>query len=410
MNELLSKILQPNSIYNMVGQKHLIGDQCLIRKMVETKQVFSCIFFGLPGTGKTTMAKAICSDTNIPFGFFNPTKNKKSDLDLLLKNGLDKNKQFIIIIDEIHRMNKDKQDLLLSYLENNKLIIFGTTTENPYFVINPAIRSRCQIIQLKPLGQIDVFEYLKKIIEQININIDLEALELITNHFLGDLRSTLNFIDIVYKLYKDEHITKDMLIKLLPSSNIIASSYGNEFYDLQSAFHKSLRGSDIDASIYYLARLIKIGDLSSISRRMIAMAYEDIGLANPSLLSRVILAINSAERLGFPEANQILATTVIELCLSPKSNSAYMAISKALIDMDDGLGSLDIPIHLKDTHYKSATKLGYGNYKYPHDYKNNWVKQQYLPKEIINKKYYIPSNNNIELKMNEILKERKNEK
>lgn len=409
MKALLSDILQPKSLKDIVGQKHLVQNDGIIKKMVEKKQLFSMIFFGLPGLGKTSMAKAICNDIGIEYDFFNPTKDKKNDLDALLKKKLNSN--FVIIIDEIHRMNKDKQDILLSYLEKNNIIVIGTTTENPYFSINPAIRSRCQIIQFKPFEKEDVKSYLEKIAKQINLKIENDALNLICDQNFSDLRSCINTIDMISKLYKNENIDVEKIKKILPNSTIISSSYGNEFYDLQSAFHKSLRGSDIDATIYYLARLIKIGDLTSIARRMIAMAYEDIGLANPSLLQRVILAINSAEKLGFPEANQVLAATAIEMCLSPKSNSAYLAISNAINDVENGMGNFDIPIHLKDTHYASAQKLGYGNYKFPHDYPNHWVKQQYLPKELIKKKYYFEQNNQIEKKMNDNLRERiKNEK
>ena len=408
MNKLLSQILKPKNIEDIVGQSHLLGENCLIRKMIDTKQVFSIIFFGLPGIGKTSMANAICNQLNLRFATFNPTKDKKNDLDKLLKDNVNDNESFVIIIDEIHRMNKDKQDILLSYLEKGNLIIFGTTTENPFFTVNPAIRSRCQILELKPINEKEMFESLEKIIKDNGFKLNEGKIKMIVNYSLGDLRSALNILDVITKIYKDEEPSDEIFKKLIPTSKVIGSSYGNEFYDLQSAFHKSLRGSDVDASIYYLARLIKIRDLQSITRRMIAMAYEDVGLANPNLLSRVILATNSAERLGFPEANQILADTVIELCLSPKSNSGINAITKALYDIDhNGTGNFDIPKHLKDTHYKSATKLGYGNYKYPHNYKNAWVKQEYLPKELKNVKYYVPNKNDIETKMNLSLEERK---
>ena len=407
MEQLFSKILQPETIDEMVGQKHLLSKDGIVKRMIKTKQLFSSIFFGLPGTGKSTLAQIICKETNMPYGYFNPTKHHKNDLNDLLKTGLNAHKPYVIIIDEIHRMNKDKQDLLLSYLEDNHLIIFGTTTENPYFVINPAIRSRCQIFELYSLDVDDVKSYLDKLTKKINLKISAEALNIIAHHTRGDLRTSLNLLDLLFKLYKSEEIDSNLLKIILPKASLIASSYGNEYYDLLSAFHKSLRGSDCDASIYYLAKLIQIGDLKSISRRIIAMAYEDIGLANPTLIARVLNGIEAAERVGFPEAKQILATIVIELCLSPKSNSAYLAINKALADVQGGLGALEIPIHLKDTHYGSASKLGRTGYKFPHDYPNNWVSQQYLPKEIVDKKYYIQQNNQIELKMNQALEQRK---
>lgn len=404
---LLSQVTKPETIDEIVGQSHLLEKNGLIRKMVESNTLFSLIFFGLPGIGKTSMAIAICKQLKIDYFIFNPTINKKQDLEIILKNKFVEGNRLVIIIDEIHRMNRDKQDILLSYLEEGKIIVFGTTTENPYFTINPAIRSRCQIVELKPLSNDEMFLSLKKIVKKNKFKISENQIKMIVNNSLGDFRSAINLLDLVTKIYKEE-IDDETFKKLLPNTSVMGSSYGNEFYNLQSAFHKSLRGSDVDAAIYYLARLIKIGDIQSIGRRMIAMAYEDIGLANPNLLSRVILAINSAERLGFPEANQILATTVIELCMSPKSNSSYKAITKALLDIDEnGIGTFDIPKHLKDTHYKSATKLGYGGYKYPHDYKNNWVQQDYLPNELKGKKYYEKANNEIELKMNKIWMDRK---
>lgn len=405
MNQLLSNILTPETIDDIIGQQHLVGPNCIIRKMIEKKIIYSLIFFGLPGIGKSSLAFAICKQLKSKYFYFNPTKNTKQDLENILNKITDFQK-IVIIIDEIHRMNKDKQDILLSYLEKNNLTIIATTTENPYFVVNPAIRSRCFILELKPISTQEMEEYLEKICVKLNMNLTKEQINKIVLSSGADLRSSINIIDLIYKIYESNSITNENLEKLLPHTKIIGSSYGNEFYNLLSAFHKSLRGSDCDAAIYYLAQLIKIGDLNSISRRILAMAYEDIGLANPNLVSRTKNAIDVAERLGFPEAYQVLATITIELCLSPKSNSAYLAISNALKDNR----TFDVPNHLKDNHYKSHKKLGYSGYKYPHDYPFNWVQQEYLPKNLKGTKYYYPSKNDIELKMNQYWERIKNEK
>ncbi|MBR3259439.1 MAG: replication-associated recombination protein A [Mycoplasmataceae bacterium] len=396
---------------DIVGQKHLVGKYGIIRKMIENKKIYSCIFFGLPGIGKTTLTKVICNSLKIEYFSFNPTFDSKKTLKEILENNFKNDKEVVLIIDEIHRMNRDKQDILLPYLETKKLIILGTTTENPYFSLNPAIRSRCQIFELKEIDSEDMLIFLKKVLVENKFKLKEDILKKIVINSLGDLRSSLNLLEIILELYKKNELNDEFLNNIFSNPNVFGSSYGNEFYNLQSAFHKSLRGSDVDAAIYYLARLIKIGDLQSISRRMIAMAYEDIGLANPTLLSRVILAVQSAERLGFPEANQILSSTVIEMCLSPKSNSAYLAINKALSDIDNkGTGSFDIPTHLKYAGYKSAKKLGYVGYKYPHDYENSWVDQEYLPKQMKDIKYYFANKNDIEIKMNKIWTDRKTKK
>lgn len=405
MNQLLSSILMPETIDDIIGQQHLVGSNCIIRKMIEKKVIYSMIFFGLPGIGKTSLAYVICKQLKLKHFYFNPTKNNKQDLETIL-NELNTSKKIVIIIDEIHRMNKDKQDLLLSYLEKKNLIIIATTTENPYFVVNPAIRSRCFILEFKPISIEEMEQALEKNCAKFNIPLTSEQINKVVLASGADLRSSINILDLIYKIYETNPMTNEELEKLLPHTKVIGSSYGNEYYNLLSAFHKSLRGSDCDAAIYYLAQLIKIGDLNSISRRILAMAYEDVGLANPNLVSRTKNAIDVAERLGFPEANQVLATIVLELCLSPKSNSAYLAITKALNDKR----ASDIPNHLKDNHYKSHKKLGYGDYKYPHDYPFHWVQQDYLPKSLKDTKYYYSSKNDIELKMNQYWERIKNEK
>ncbi len=400
--KLITSILKPNTIDDVIGQKHLIGKDKIFSKMIERKQIFSMILYGPTGVGKTWLAKSLANSIGFKYYSFNPTVDNKNKLISLIEESLHDNKdeQKIIIVDEIHRLNKDKQDILLSYLEQDKIILIGTTSDNPYFAINPAIRSRCQIFQLTKINYDDMKEALIKTIDKFNLNFPIKYLDLIINSTYGDIRSAINLIDIISDLYQDDEITKELIINALPQANICASYYGEDFYDVQSAFHKSMRGSDIDASLHYLARLIKIGDLSSIKRRILAMTYEDIGLANPSLLTRVVLAMQTIDILGLPEAKQILSTTVIDICLSPKSNSTINAINLALADIDKGFGNYKVPNHLRDAHYKSASKLGIVGYKYPHDFPNHWVKQAYLPEQMQNKKYYYPCNNISENKLN----------
>lgn len=390
---------RPKSINDIVGQKNILSKNGIIRRMIDTKTIFSIIFYGYPGIGKSSLARALCNDMNLIFYEYNPTISNKDNLNKILDEAIKSKNKSVIIIDEIHRMNKDKQDILLKYLEENDIIIFATTTENPFFVINPAIRSRCQIIKLEQVSKEDIYDFLKKTSIENNIKIKDKLLKDICNTTGGDVRKSLDLLYIISSLYGDKDVEDIYIDKILGESYSYVSKYGDELHDLKSALHKSIRGSDPDAAIYYLSRLIKSGDLKSISRRLIACAYEDIGLANPGLPPRVYLGTEAAEKVGFPEANQILSTIVIEMALSPKSNSTYRAINDAIIDNDNGL-IYKVPEHIRDRSYKSFSKFNKGEYLYPHDYKNSWVKQEYLPKEIRNKKYYNPKGeNNLETKL-----------
>ncbi len=408
-NKKVSFNYKPHSIDEIIGQEKLVSSNGIVRKMIEKNKVFSIIFYGSPGIGKTTIAKVICEQLKKRYYEFNPTVNSKKDLDEILSKLDDSEDELVLIIDEYHRMNRDKQDILLSYLENKKLILFATTTENPFFVINPAIRSRCTILKLEIITIEDIKKGLRKIANKNNMKISDELLEDIAMISNGDLRRSINALEILYNLYDEKEINEIKLNDILGSASSFINKEGNEFHDLKSALHKSIRGSDPDAAIYYLARLIKTEDLVAINRRLIACAYEDIGLANPTLPPRVFLATQAAEKVGFPEANQILANAVIEMCLSPKSNSAYLAINQALADNENGM-NYKIPEHICDNNYASSSKFNEGKYLYPHNYENGWVKQDYLPKELKNKKYYEPLKyNNIELKLVEHWKKMKGE-
>ena len=382
MNEPLALKLRPSNTKEVIGQTHLIGERKIITNMILHKKIFSMILYGKPGIGKTTIATAIVSELGLSYRLLNAVINNKKDFDVVIEEA----KLYggmVLILDEIHRMNKDKQDLLLPYLENGLITLIGMTTSNPYHKINPAIRSRCQIFELKELNDEDILLGLKKAIESPylkDIKVDEEALHRIVTIAGGDLRSAYNLLEVAYYSTSDYHITNEVIQNINHKPVFFHDKNEDGHYDVISAFQKSIRGSDVDASLYYLARLIEAEDLDIIYRRMTVIAYEDIGLANPSMGPKVDACINACERLGLPEARIPLATTVVELALSPKSNSAIVALDKALQDIRLG-NTGNVPNHIK-TNAK--------DYKYPHQYPNAWVKQQYLPDKIKNNQYYIP--------------------
>ena len=382
MNEPLALKLRPTCIDEIIGQKHLVGENKIIRNLVNNKKLFSMILYGKPGIGKTSIATAIVSELKLRYRLLNAVINNKKDFDVVVEeakmyNGL------VVIMDEIHRLNKDKQDLLLPYLENGLITLIGLTSSNPYHKINPAIRSRCQIFELHELDSSDIEEGLKKAIEKDilkDIEIDDETIKYIAYLSSGDLRSAFNLLEISYYSTSDYKVTIDV-VKTINSKPVFFHDKNEDgHYDVLSAFQKSIRGSDVNAALHYLARLIEAEDLDSIYRRMSVIAYEDIGLANPSMGPKVDACINACERVGLPEARIPLATVVVELALSPKSNSAYLALDAALNDIRSG-NTGNVPNHIKTS---STT------YLYPHDYPNGYVKQQYLPDNIKNKKYYKP--------------------
>lgn len=380
MNEPLAIKLRPQTLNDVVGQTHLIGENKILSNIVKNKHLFSMIFYGKPGIGKTTIANALVHELGLKYRSLNAVINNKKDFDIVVEEA----KMYgniVLIMDEIHRMNKDKQDLLLPYVENGLITLIGLTTSNPYHSINPAIRSRCQIFELKELTKEDIIlaiknacnsEYLK------NITIDDEAINYIATYSSGDLRSAYNLIEVAYFSSNDKVITVEYLKQISNKTIFFADKNGDGHYDLLSAFQKSIRGSDVDASLYYLARLIESGDFDSIYRRMSVIAYEDIGLANPSIGPKVDAAIHACERLGMPEARIPLSVVIVEMALSPKSNSAHVALDLALNDIRSG-STGNVPNHIK-TNSK--------DYKYPHNYKNAYVKQQYLPDNIKDRRYY----------------------
>ena len=395
MEELLATKMRPKNLSEVIGQTHLIGKDKIISNLVKNKKIFSMILYGKPGIGKTSIALAIVSELDVKYRLLNAVSNNKKDFDTVINeakmyNGL------ILIIDEIHRMNKDKQDLLLPVLESGLITLIGLTTSNPYHSINPAIRSRCQLFELKDLSKEDIILAINNVKSSNylpDLQIDNDAIEYIANLSKNDLRYAYNLLEVAYYSTEDYHITTDKLIKISNKPNIFHDKNQDGYYDLLSAFQKSIRGSDVHASVYYLARLIEGGELEAITRRMAVIVYEDIGLANPSMGPKVMAAIDSALMLGLPEARIPLSAAVIEMALSPKSNSAEAAIDTA-INLIDNTGSGNVPSHLKN-----PSK----DYKYPHDYKNSYVKQQYLPDNIKNTKIYKPRENKNELILKDIM-------
>ena len=397
--EILADKLRPKKLDDVIGQKHLIGKNKILTNLVNNKKLFSMILYGKPGIGKTSIANAIVEELGIRYRFLNATINKKTDFDIAIEEAKMYG-EMVLIIDEIHRMNKDKQDLLLPYIENGLIILIGLTTSNPYHKINPAIRSRCQIFELHELSLEDIIDGLKKACNYLeNIKIDNESLEYIATLSSGDLRHAINLLEVSYYSTSTHIITIEEIKKINSKPVFFHDKNEDGHYDVLSAFQKSIRGSDVDASLHYLARLIEAEDLDSIYRRLAVIAYEDIGLANPSIGPKVMAAIEASELVGLPEARIPLGTIVTEMALSPKSNSAHIALDKALDDIRMG-NTGNVPNNIKTTSK---------DYLYPHNYPNSWVKQNYMPANLIGKKYYNPCNNRLEDNLNKIHKEMRSE-
>lgn len=403
MEKPLAYRMRPRTLEEVVGQQHLVGPGKIIARMVNAKMLSSMILYGPPGTGKTSIASAIAGSTKYAFRMLNAATDTKKDLQIVAEEAK-MSGTVILLLDEVHRLDKTKQDFLLPHLESGRIIMIGATTENPYITINPAIRSRTQIFEVRPLTESDILtavdyaladkerglgDYLVKLDDNARLHLSRA-----TN---GDLRSALNGLELAVRSTPPEedgtiHLTLAVIEECIQRKALTHDKDGDAHYDVISAFQKSIRGSDVNAALHYLGRLVEAGDLAIICRRLMVIGYEDIGLANPAAAARTVNAVLAAERLGLPEARIPLADCVVDLCLSPKSNSAYVALDTAIADIRTQ-GAGDVPDHLRDSHYKGAKDLGRGlEYQYPHNFEKAWVDQQYLPDKFKDAQYYQPKN------------------
>ena len=409
----LASRLRPTTLDEVVGQQHIVGKDKLLYRAIKADKLSSIIFYGPPGTGKTTLAKVIANTTSAEFMQINATSAGKKDLEEVVaaaKNNQGRyGKKTILFIDEIHRFNKGQQDYLLPFVEDGTIILIGATTENPYFEVNPALLSRSVIFELKKLSTEDIRTLLLRAVNDTekgmgsyHAQVDDDALEFLADMANGDARAALTAIELgILTTDRSEdgiiHITLDVASECIQKRVINYDKTGDNHYDTISAFIKSMRGSDPDAAVYYLARMLYAGeDVKFIARRIMILASEDIGNADPQALQVAVAAAQAVERLGMPEARIVLAQAVTYMASAPKSNSAINAIDKAMRVVQE-TKTPPVPVHLQDAHYKSAGKLGHGKgYKYAHDYKNHYVKQQYLPDGLTGEVFYEPSENGYE--------------
>ena len=403
----LASRLRPTTLDEVVGQQHIIGKDKLLYRAIKADKLGSLIFYGPPGTGKTTLAKVIANTTSADFKQINATIAGKKDMEEVVqqaKNNMGMyGKKTILFVDEIHRFNKGQQDYLLPFVEDGTLILIGATTENPYFEVNGALISRSSVFELRSLDKEDIKVLLKRAVYDVekgmgsyNADITEEALEFLADISGGDARNALNAIELgILTTERSEdgkiHITIDVAQECIQKRVVRYDKTGDNHYDTISAFIKSLRGSDPDAAVYYLAKMLYAGeDIKFIARRMMISASEDVGNADPNALTVAVAASQAVERIGMPEAQIILAQAATYIASAPKSNASYLSIHAAMESVRTQ--KTTVPAHLQDAHYKGAAKLGHGTgYKYAHDYPEHYVKQQYLPEEIKNAKFYEPT-------------------
>ena len=422
----LAARLRPTTLDEVVGQQHIIGKDKLLYRAIQADKLSSIIFYGPPGTGKTTLAKVIANTTSAEFTQINATVAGKKDMEEVVNVAKDTQgmygKKTILFIDEIHRFNKGQQDYLLPFVEDGTIILIGATTENPYFEVNSALISRSIIFELKPLSREDIKELLKRAVYDrekgmgsYDAVLEEDAMEFLADLAGGDARHALNAIELGIMTTQRSgdgkiHITLDVAQECIQKRAVRYDKTGDNHYDTVSAFIKSMRGSDPDAAVYYLARMLYAGEsVTFIARRIMICAAEDVGIADPQALVVATNASLAVERIGMPEAQIILAQAAMYVASAPKSNACVCAIGEAMQTVEE-TGNLPIPTHLQDAHYKGAAKLGHGTgYLYAHDYPNNYVRQQYLPYELTGKEFYHPSGNGYEIRIKEHMKRIKKE-
>ena len=417
----LASRLRPTTLDEVVGQEHIIGKDKLLYRAIKADKLSSIIFYGPPGTGKTTLAKVIANTTSAEFTQINATVAGKKDMEEVVEKAKQTmgmyGRKTILFVDEIHRFNKGQQDYLLPFVEDGTLILIGATTENPYFEVNGALISRSIVFELKPLSTENIKQLILRAVNDkekgmgaFNARIDDDAADFLAEISNGDARTALNAIELgILTTDKSEdgtiHITMEVAEQCIQKRAIRYDKSGDNHYDTVSAFIKSMRGSDPDAALYYLAKMLYAGEsVEFIARRIMISAAEDVGMADPNALTVAVSAANAVHQIGMPEAKIILAEAVVYMATAPKSNASYMGLEKAMSAVQNTKISR-IPVHLMDAHYKGAAKLGHGDgYKYAHDYENHYVNQQYLPDELVNELFYNPGDLGYEVKVKEHFK------